>query len=99
MESRFHEVPQCDNLDQVQTVTHWGPVFEAFLTSLAAKFEANAVLHFCSPYVSLCTGLSKLVSAANTPRPSESGAAKLLVNHLPYLILVLFISLLSRCLG
>lgn len=49
MESHFHEVPQCDNLDQLQTVTQWGPVFETFLTSLAertAEFEANAVLHF-----------------------------------------------------
>lgn len=30
-------------------VTHWGPVFEPFLTGLAesaAEFDANAVLHF-----------------------------------------------------
>lgn len=49
MESHFHKVPRCDNLDQLQTVTHWEPVFETFLTSLAersAEFEANAELQF-----------------------------------------------------
>ena len=49
MESHFHKVPQWDNLDQLQTVTHWEPVFETFLTSLAeriAEFEANAGFHF-----------------------------------------------------
>lgn len=49
MDSHFHKVPQCDNLDQLQTVAHWGPVFETVLTSLAertAEFEANAEFHF-----------------------------------------------------
>lgn len=49
MESHLHKVPQCDNLDQLQTVAQLGPVFERFLTSLAectAEFEANAAPRF-----------------------------------------------------
>lgn len=64
MVSHFHKVPQCDNLDQMQMVTHWGPVFKRFLTSLAqgsARFEANGVSCFVSPLQSLL----KFVSTDN----------------------------------
>lgn len=78
MESYSRKVPQCDNLDRLQTVTQWGPVFETFLTSLperTAEFEANASLH-CSIDVYLCC-LLKSVPAANTLWPSASGVARL----------------------
>lgn len=78
MESHLRKVPQCDNLDQLQTVPQWGPVFETFLTSLperTAEFEANASLH-CSTDVYLCC-LLKSVPAANTLWPSASGVARL----------------------
>ncbi len=81
MESHFHKVPRCDNLDQLQTVTQWGPVFETFLTSLAectAGFDANAAPHFAQQNVPLGISLPKFVPAANTLWPSASGVAKLI---------------------
>lgn len=71
MESHFHKVPQCDNLAQLQMVTHWGPCFLTvwlmyFYTSVSKSVSAAETPGFFLPQSGPFGGV--------TPHRSTAGA-------------------------